>query len=453
MTKILSFVTLLLFLATTAQAVQPNLLVIITDQQSGTMLSCAGNKYLKTPNMDSLADVGTRFERAYATNPVCLPARFSFLTGHYPGEVGIRSNPQRAKKDLAPFAQKALGNVLRKAGYRTVFGGKRHLPGLMGDVKKCGFEYLTPNERDGLAQQCAKFLQEKQEKPFLLVAMLINPHDICYQAIRAHDPKSRLATRTPAPLDEALKLPPGMSEKDFFAKVCPPLPANFEPTDKEPDAYAFLLNQRKFRLHARDNWGEKEWRMHRWAYCRLTERVDQQIGVILDALRKSEYADDTAIFFTSDHGDLDGAHRFEHKTLFYEESARVPMILCPPKSDCPSAQVDDEHLVSVGLDLFPTLCDYAQVKPPAGLRGKSLRPLACGKTVEDWRKALLIENEIGDAIVSGPWKYAEFFVGEKVTRTLFNLQDDPGEMRNLAYDAKYAGQVKKLSAKLQKLKH
>jgi len=224
-----------------SKADRPNVLVVITDQQSARMMSCAGNKYLKTPNMDFLASVGTRFERAYVTNPVCLPARFSFMTGRYPSVVGVRHNSQgHGAKNVPQYAKDALGNLLKKAGYRTVFGGKRHLPAEMGKIENCGFEVLTNDTRFVLAESCADFFQQEQEKPFLLMAMLINPHDICYQAIRSHSEWRKKIKKVPAPLAEAMKLPEGMSKEQFFAEVCPPLPANFEPMDLEPEAYSFL---------------------------------------------------------------------------------------------------------------------------------------------------------------------------------------------------------------------
>ncbi len=117
---------------------RPNVLVIITDQQSATMMSCAGNKHLKTPAMDSLAAAGVRFERAYPSNPVCLPARFSFFTGRMPSGVGIGLNEDGRKGVPKEMASQAMGWLFRKAGYQTVYGGKVHLPRGMG-LEQIGF--------------------------------------------------------------------------------------------------------------------------------------------------------------------------------------------------------------------------------------------------------------------------------------------------------------------------
>ena len=414
---------------------RPNLLVIITDQQHAGMMSCAGNEWLKTPAMDRLAAEGVRFQRAYAANPVCLPARFSMLTGLYPSAIGVRHNGSRVEKNVADMPRRAMGNLLRRAGYETAYGGKVHLPGPMNDIVKCGFKKITAKQREPLAEACEKFLARKHEKPFLLVASFINPHDICYMAIRAHDSDSFLAKRTPQPLFEALKLPDGVAREEFFAKHCPPLPANFEPTEGEADAIGGLIDLRPFRRHVRDNWTASDWRLHRWAYCRLTERVDAQVGRVLDALDKYGLKNDTVVIFTSDHGDMDAAHRMEHKTTFYEESVDVPFIVRYP-GRAKKGLVDDKHLISAGLDLLPTLCDYAEVEPPDDLPGRSVRPLAEGIAVDDWRKSLIVENQIGTMVHSGRYKYSRYDTG-KVREMFIDLQADPGEMKNLIDDPAY----------------
>jgi len=97
---------------------RPNILFIITDQQSSTMLSIAGNRWLKTPALDGLAQTGVRFTRAYAADPVCLPSRFAFQTGRYPSLVGVRHNGSQPTELVNAMPARAMGHLLRKAGYR-----------------------------------------------------------------------------------------------------------------------------------------------------------------------------------------------------------------------------------------------------------------------------------------------------------------------------------------------
>jgi arylsulfatase A-like enzyme len=416
---------------------KPNILLIITDQQHAQMMSCAGNPHVKTPAMDRLAARGVRFERAYCANPVCIPSRFSMMTGVLPSRIGMEKNGRAEVPE--EILSHAMGNLFRRHGYAAVYGGKVHLPGGRNQgITAYGFDYLIDDEREELAKSCAEFLRQKQEKPFLLVASFINPHDICYMAIDAYTeaaskplmyPKSERERQC---LAESLRLPAGMSRGEFFATVCPPLPANFEIPQDEPSA-ARSSDWRKFRQYVQENWSEEQWRLHRWAYARLTERVDQHIGVVLDALDESGLADDTIVVFTSDHGDMDSAHRLEHKSMPYEEATNVPLIVSTPQSGRAS-RVDKTHLVSTGLDLIPTLCDFAGIPAPTQLDGRSVRPLIADPMARaEWRKCLAAENEASRVLWSDDYKYAVYDQGEP-REMLIDLKTDPGEMRNLAVE-------------------
>ena len=188
----------------------------------------------------------------------------------------------------------------------------------------------------------------------------------------------------------------------FVREHCPPLPDNFAVPKGEPECIMTrYLDARKFRRYARDRWSADMWRLHRWLYCRLTERVDAQIGRVLDALRESGQEDNTLIVFTSDHGDL-----------------------------------DDAHLVSNGLDLLPTLCDYAGARVPDGLAGKSLRALAEGKRVDDWRDHVVVESQNGRMVRTDRLKCCVYDSGVN-RETLVDLHDDRGEMMNLASLSQY----------------
>lgn len=427
---------------------RPNIIFIFTDQQQAGMMSCAGNKYLHTPAMDSLATTGVRFEKAYSTNPVCLPARFSMMTGLMPSELGIRSNDV-GWLDTVPeeITKHAMGWLFRNAGYDVGYGGKVHLPKEM-TPEAMGFERITPNQREELADASIEFIRRERDQPFLLVSSFINPHDICFMAIGDYQEidKKRLSNEMRA-LEAAMKFPEGVSQDEFFAKHCPPLPANFEPQGQEPEAIRMILEQRLFKKHARETWPDEKWRMHRWAYCRLTEMVDAHIGRILDAVRENGLEENTLIVFSSDHGDMDSAHRMEHKTALYEEASRIPLIVSY-KGVTPPGSVNNTHLVSNGLDLIPTLCDYAGIEPPDGLTGRSFRALAEGKTPQSWRSHLWIESEFGYMLQGERYKYVLYDEGEN-REQLIDLKEDPGEMKNLATDPVYQNILKRMNSLLQ----
>ena len=436
---------------------RPNIIFITTDQQSAHMMSCTGNPWLETPAMDYIAKNGIRFERAYTTNPVCVPARIGFVTGRFPGYFNSSRGGQAREngggmgvRTISPEVRDThLGAYLKRAGYELAYVGKVHLPGPLSP-QQLGFHVLTGDSRETGAQECAEFIKQKHQRPYFLVASFINPHDICYFAINDYrfGPRSKekgegrggVANRL---LLEAMEIPEGVAEEEFFAKHCPPLPPNHQPQDDEPEAVEQLIKQRGFRWNARQNYGEKDWRLHRWAYHRLTERVDRQVQIVLDAVRQSGHEENTVVIFTSDHGDMGSAHKMEHKTALYEESARIPLLVMH-KAAAPGGRVDDTHLVSNGLDLLPTVCDYAGIpNAKADPRGRSLRPLIEGKTVDDWRQTLGVESEIGRMVVGDRVKYIKYDVGVEQEQ-LLDLRKDPGETRHFTNDPEYAGLLERL---------
>jgi choline-sulfatase len=442
-------------LASCVKEKKPNIIYIYTDQQSETMMSCSGNKYVKTPAMDYIANNGIRFTRAYSPNPVCAPARVSLMTGRFPGYFNDKDGNQARENGGAMkipevnevVKSSTIAAYLKKAGYDLVFGGKEHLPPSL-TPEALGFNDITNDERDVLADEAAKYIKEKHDKPYFMVVSLINPHDICYMAIRdfaeaeqskriLENGKTEIET-----LDKALELPEGISEEEFFANFCPPLPPNFEPQEDEAKAIGSLLDRRAFRKSAREEYTEEQWRMHRWAYARLTEMVDAQIQVILDALKESGQEENTLVIFSSDHGDNDASHRLEHKTVLYEESANIPFTAMW-KGHIPAGQVNNKSLVSNGLDLLPTVCDYAGIKAVADPRGRSLKPLFEGKDVE-WRKTLGVEGEISRMVVGEDgYKYVRYdAVGTE--ERLMDLNKDPYETTHFTNNETHSEVLSKL---------
>jgi choline-sulfatase len=415
---------------------RPNILFIMTDQQHAGMMSCTSNKWLKTPAMDRLAASGVRFERAYACNPVCVPNRFSLQTGLMPSAIGMGHNGDSGRAAVTDvMIQQSLGWLFQRAGYETVYGGKVHLPRKMKGVQNLGYRNLTGDRRQGLADACAKFIKGKHTRPFFLFASFINPHDICYMAINDFNRTQGEAPmgNTDSKICEAV-LDRARKTGDISAFVeanCPPLPTNHEVPEAEPECITQkFLNARPFQAYVREKWTQNHWRLHRWAYCRLTEMVDREIGTLLDALREAGMEDNTLIVFTSDHGDMDSAHKMEHKSVLYEESVRVPFIMSY-KGVIPEGMVDDTHLVSNGLDLLPTLCDYAGIETPEGARGESLRALAQGKDIKEWRDFVVSESQIGRMLRTGRFKYCIYDSGRD-REQLIDLKHDSGEMKNLA---------------------
>jgi arylsulfatase A-like enzyme len=257
------------------------------------------------------------------------------------------------------------------------------------------------------------------------VASFDNPHNICEWR--------RQQTLPWGPIGE----PPRVEE-------CPSLPANFAIPPFEPEAIRIIAANSRM-IYPGPTYSAEQWRRYRWAYYRLVETVDAQIGEILAALEDSGLADDTVVIFSSDHGDGHGAHQLVQKTFLYEEAVRVPMLVRLPGSTR-SMYVDRTHLVSSCLDLYATVCDLAGVSLPAGSAGRSLRPLLHGKDTSsdaEWRDHLVAETRFGRAACDGrmvrteQFKYVVYGWGA-YREQLFDLYADPGEMVNLAVSSRRA---------------
>ena len=404
-----------------AKASRPNILFIITDQHHANMLSSAGNPYLKTKALDGMAKAGIRFTNAYVTNPVCVPSRISMATGMMPGRFGVFNNGMKAKISKE-VGDNSLGKLIKSGGYDTFYGGKVHLAPVLSPLR-AGYDEFCKDQRDELPEVCIEFMTRKRDKPFFAVASFINPHDICfaYNARQAKRGKGK-------PLVNALYKEAEALPEDKL----PPLPANHAIPKREPEAIEATMKvtaTTPAKLIRKD-YNERDWRNYRWIYCRLTERVDAQIGRLLDALKKNGLEENTLVVFTSDHGDMDGSHRLASKNVFYENSAGVPFIM-QYKGVIPPNQVDEKSLVSNGLDVVPTLCDYAGVSAPEYLLGRSLRPVAENQKDNSRRPFIVAENNTGRMLRTARFKYCVYKEGE-IRESLVDLVKDPGEMNNLA---------------------
>lgn len=406
---------------------QPNVLLVMTDQQIADGYSRKlGRQYINTPVLDALAGRSLVHERAYAANPICMPSRTAIWSGRYPHETGIQTND---KAVINPRKFPTLGTVFSSAGYETAYVGKWHAAYPADDPAAHGFAW-TDNMRDdgnGLdpatPAAAAEFLRHRHDKPFLLVASFNNPHNICEWARGDALPEGGIGS--PPPMDE-----------------CPPLPPNLAPSKNETDIMALMRRSyQSTRMMPVGNFGEKEWREYRWAYFRLIEKIDRQVGDVLQALEDSGEVENTVVVFLSDHGDMVGAHRWNQKTLFFDEAARVPLFFFWPGKIKPGTT---RRLVNTGIDLFPTLCGIAGIPVPANLPGTNL----CGAGGD--RKYVVSANHLvqgaavdgqkpepnGRMVRSARYKYCVYDEGQQ-REALFDMEKDPGETINQTANPEY----------------
>lgn len=419
---------------------RPNVLIIITDQQFAEAMSCRlGKQHLNTPAMDQLAAGGMLFTRAYSPNPLCVPARTSIFTGRYPSETGIQTNDM---KKLDPERFTCLGTLFKTNGYDTAYCGKWHLPFPIGKIETHGFDWTRGGSKDvKTAADTITFIKTRREKPFLLVASFLNPHNICEW--------SRGQALPCGPIGD----PPAVEQ-------CPPRRPNYAAPQDEPEAMTLMRRSyQSAKLFPVGGFDEKKWCEYIWAYYRMIEKVDGLIGQVLDALKASGAAENTLILFMADHGDCQGAHGWNQKTVFYDESARVPFILHYPGAI--EAGVSD-RLVNTGVDLLPTLCDYAGIPIPKGLHGLSLKGTGNDAGGADSRQYVVVSHKMvqgaevdgkmpvcnGRMVRSRRFKYCAYDLGGR-RESLVDMEADPGEMINLAGKAEYAAELKRHREYLQ----
>jgi len=420
--------------------VRPDVIILLTDQQRADAFGAAGAEDVRTPSMDRLAREGVLFTRAFVATPQCSPSRAALLTGRYPHRTAVKGNSggegleggagatDRPPAGMSPALDRSvptLGAVFGAAGYDTAYFGKWHLGGPPGDY---GFETHDARINDAtLASRVTGFLQKRAasgaHKPLLLIVSWINPHDI-YNVLRAAPPDAQrlAATRLPSNLVDSLE------QKPF------PQRHYLEEDQGKPFAGA----------------DQNVWRRYRAFYNALIETVDREIGLVLDALPRRDLPPITV--FSSDHGDLGGAHGLPYKgPVMYEELIRVPLVIAW-SGRVRTTRAD--ALVSL-IDLLPTLCDLTGVRAPSGVDGLSLRPILEPRTSrrEPWRREMVFGEYYGKQAWRVPirmvrtarWKYVRYLgYGEE----LYDLAADPGELRNLALEPSAASERTRLAREL-----
>lgn len=428
-----------------------NLLFIISDQHQRDVLGCYGNTIAQTPNLDALAAQGTRFRNAYTNCPICVPARASLATGRYVHQIGYWDN-------AFPYdgAVRGWGHSLREAGHQVDSIGKLHFKGPetdhgfsneidplyvvdgVGDI--LGAIRDTPprrNKRRGIlnagsgdstylqydarnADNACQWLQDngRQDKPWVLFVSFVCPH------------------------------PPYIAPPAFFNRYPRenfPMPpqANIKEWPQHPALQTF----RHF-FHYDQPFSENEIRTLAAAYYGVCSYLDQEIGRVLDTLAAEGLDTQTTVIYTSDHGESLGARGMFGKFTMYEESAAVPFLMAGP--DIPAGTVADTPVSLV--DVYPTVLDVVGLPPDADeatLPGRSLRQII--QEPDPDRFVLSEYHALGNEhaafmLRNGRYKYIHYV---NHPPQLFDLDDDPQELNDLASSAAHQAQRQSLEVQLR----
>lgn len=430
---------------------RPNILVIMVDEINVAATSVHGHPFVRTPNMQRLADAGVTVERAYCNSPLCVPSRASFVTGRYASQIGVYDLGSHLSSGEPTFA-----HLFNAAGYETALCGKMHFVGadqrhgfqqrLVEDCHGDGKNEAIP-DWDAPPRQATKpsprlvnagypgktdyteydyrvteatinYLKEygrsEQEKPFLLCTSFISPHF------------------------------PLIVEEQYFNMYYPHL-ADLPAHPELPDHPKYKRIQQHFNLAG--PFTDDCIRRARAAYYGLITFVDELIGRIMDAVAAAGLSDNTMIMLTADHGEMMGEHGLWWKSCFLEGAGRVPMI-CAWPGRIPAGERRDNVLSLI--DVFPTLLDAAGIAVPDFVEGSSFLHLL-EKGDPNWKDEALIECLAHTALhpeaalVKGKYKFI-YFVNEPCQ--LFDLQVDPHEQNDLARDEQYRPLVQQFTNEL-----
>lgn len=449
----------------THAADRPNVLFLISDDLNNS-LGCYGHPLTQTPNLDRLAARGVRFDRAYCQFPLCGPSRNSMLTGLYPNSTGILANAQIFRQTIS--THHSLPQAFRLAGYFAGRIGKLYhynVPKSIGtnghddpgswelELNPAGCDRLEEEPRifsltpgqfggtlswyaspksdqyhtDGLMAADAEWVLERcarqKDRPFFLAVGFYRPHT------------------------------PYVSPKPYFDRYpVEAMPVVQGVKEDQADLPAAALGSYK---KEQDKLTDDLRRQCVQAYYASTTFMDAQVGRVLDVLERTGLAENTIVVFTSDHGYHLGEHGLWQKMSLFEQSTRVPLIIAGPGVKAQGRVAK----APVGLiDVYPTLAELCRVKTPENLQGQSLVPMLTDPdaTGRGWALSQVTRGGgkkqggrfFGYSLRSPRWRYTEWADGAQ-GRELYDHDNDPRELTNLADDPAHAEIVAQLSRQLR----
>ncbi|MHB9027823.1 MAG: sulfatase family protein [Candidatus Latescibacterota bacterium] len=421
-----------------APADRPNIIFILTDDQRWDTLGCMGNAIIKTPVLDRLAAEGTRFTNAFVTSPACTPNRACLFTGLQERTHGYTFGSPPMKR---AYSDLSYPRLLKKSGYRTGYVGKKDVqfePGVNEEL----FDSLVPlvrtpyirkvNGQDRhlteiMVDKSIEFLDScRNDQPFCLSLSFHAPHAEDNDPQQYYWPKSC---------------------DGLYDDVTIPLPQNAYLFDTMPGYLQTSFN--RMRWWQRFCTPEKYQQMVK-GYYRMITGIDREVGRLRAVLQERGLASNTVIIFMGDNGYFLGERGFGCKFMLYEQALRVPLIIYDARLPAPQRGTVCDRTV-LNLDIAPTILDLAGIEAPPLMHGRSLKPLAEGKTPE-WRNGFLGEylSTAFPSIVrnegyrAGRWKYIRWIDFGPEAEELYDLANDPLEEHNLAKDGSRAAQLREI---------
>ena len=426
----------LLAIAGTARSDAPNFLVIVTDDQRPDTIHALGNPHIRTPVLDRLVREGTSFTRAFCANPHCVPSRAEILSGCSGFRNGVWKSGLRFSPGLVFW-----GDALQAAGYHTVYAGKwmndgtphtrgyRECVGWYGGGGAGGRPMSYPEDHKGAPVTGYRGWHFKTDtgEAILEQGIGLGPRTsaqivdaVLARIQRGFQQPFFLHLNFTAPHDP-LHIPPGMKERYAQLAKALPVPANFLP--EHPFDHGHLGGRDEELLP----WPRTRDAIRRElaAYYVVIEDLDAQLGRLIVRLEADGLLDRTVVIFTSDHGLALGSHGLMGKQNMYDHTLRVPLLFRGPGIP---ANVRRGALCYL-RDLYPTTCDLAGAAIPGAVQGKSLVPALREAQAVIHERVYGHFDEV-QRMVQGE-RYKLTWYPKTGRRQLFDLQADPGELRDL----------------------
>jgi arylsulfatase A-like enzyme len=422
-----------------ARPEQPNIVFFFTDDQTTSTLGCYGNATVQTPNIDSLAKRGVRFDNAFVSHSICWVSRTTILSGLTGRTYGTPGSRDIARGEAV---EELYSDILRRNNYRTGYFGKWHAKMPKSYKKEDHFDEFEAigrnpfykkqpdgslrHETEVIVDRGIDFIKSQpKDKPFAL--------NMWFNACHAEDSDRRPGIghfAWPRAVDGMYDDVPFTSPRLSNVEIFNALP-NFLKTTINRERYFWRWNtQQKYQTNMR-------------AYYRMVSGIDGAIGRFIEELEKAGLADNTIIVYSADNGYHMGNRGLAGKWSHFEEALRVPMIVYDPRVP-QSQQGKVSDAIALNLDLPATFLDWAKVDVPQRYQGRSLKPIVESRVPKDWRQDSFHEHfavrtriPAFEGIRNAQYKYVRY-VDDENYEFLHDLKNDPDELVNLASDPMHA---------------
>ncbi len=471
---------------------RPNILFIMADDHTSQAWGIYGGvlkDFVKNTNIQKLASEGVVLNNAFCTNSICVPSRATIVTGQYSNRNKVYTLGDALNPDSMNVAK-----LLQQNGYQTALIGKWHLKN-----KPSGFDhfmvmpgqgvYFNPvfkteddwqdSEYEGKGKKYPGYNTDivtdysidwmekrNKEKPFFLMTHFKATHEPFEYPDRLKDLYNEVEIPAPVSLYD---FGPATNGRTFIGQKLENMEARWRQYQKDPAKYWTTYPGMPFSIDGLDSMQARKKVYQKFVkdYLRCGAAIDENLGRIMDYLQQSGLVENTIIIYTSDQGYFLGEHGFFDKRMMYEESSRMPFVICYPKEIKGGKRLDD---IILNIDFAALFADYAGIKKPAFIQGESFRNNLKGNTQKSWRKSMYYRYWEHSPARPGHFGIRDsrykliFYYGQplgmkdaskettKPGWEFYDLQKDPNELHNAIADKSYQSIIAKMKIELKKQK-